>query len=85
MANYFSSNESSSSQLFDSSLEENRNYFKQVFNSNKKEKEPLDYIFEIVRCEIHQLIEKKIRNEIIKNFYYDGGDSKFRIVISIMR
>ncbi|RIA85764.1 hypothetical protein C1645_830315 [Glomus cerebriforme] len=49
VANHSSTSESSSSRLSYSSLEENRNYFKQVFDSNKEEKETLDYAFETIR------------------------------------
>jgi len=85
VANYSSSSKSSSSRLSDSSLEENRNRFKQVFDSNKKEEETLDYAFEIVSCEIHQLTGKKIGKETVKNFYDGIGDPKFKIVISIKK
>ena len=85
VANHSSSSESSSSRLSDSSLEENRNRFKRVFNSNKEEGETLDYAFETVRREIRQLTGEKIGKETVKNFYYGGGDPKFRIVMSIMR
>ncbi|GES87988.1 hypothetical protein GLOIN_2v1842500 [Rhizophagus clarus] len=77
--------ESSSSRLSDSSLEENRNHFKRVFDSNKEEGENLDYAFETVRRKIHQLTGEKIGKETVKNFYYGRGDPKFRIVMSIMR
>ncbi|GBC49024.1 hypothetical protein RhiirA5_366879 [Rhizophagus irregularis] len=85
VANHSSSSESFSSRLSDSSLEENRNHFKRVFNSNKEEGETLDYAFETVRREIRQLTGEKIRKETVKNFYYGGGDPKFRIIMSIMR
>ncbi|RGB22208.1 hypothetical protein C1646_776463 [Rhizophagus diaphanus] len=85
MANYSSSSKSSSSRLSDSSLEENRNHFKRVFVSNKEEGETLDYAFETIRCEIHQLTGEKIGKETVKNFYYGKGDPKYRIVMSIMR
>ena len=85
VANHSSSSESSSSRLSDSSLEENRNRFKRVFDSNKEEGETLDYAFETVRREIRQLTGEKIGKETVKNFYYGGGDPKFRIVMSIMR
>ncbi|PKY53804.1 hypothetical protein RhiirA4_472220 [Rhizophagus irregularis] len=63
--------------LSDSSLEENRNRFKRVFDSNKEEGETLDYVFETIRREIRQLTVKK--------FYCGGGYPKFRIIMSIMR
>ncbi|GBC19258.1 hypothetical protein GLOIN_2v1708658 [Rhizophagus irregularis DAOM 181602=DAOM 197198] len=85
VANHSSSSESSSSRLSDLSLEENRNRFKRVFDSNKEEGETLDYAFETVRCKIRQLTGEKIGKETVKNVYYGGGDPKFRIVISIMR
>src|SRR6266542_2534485 len=85
VANHSSSSESFSSRLSNSSLEENRNRFKRVFNLNKEEEETLDYAFEIVRCEIRQLTGEKIGKETIKNFYYGEEDPKFRIVMSIMR
>ncbi|GBC09221.1 hypothetical protein RclHR1_00870012 [Rhizophagus clarus] len=85
VANHSSSSESSSSRLSDSSLEENRNHFKRVFDSNKEEGENLDYAFETVRRKIHQLTGEKIGKETVKNFYYGRGDPKFRIVMSIMR
>ena len=85
VANHSSSSESSSSRLSDSSLEENRNRFKRVFDSNKEEGETLDYAFETVRREIRQLTGEKIGKETVKNFYYGGGDPKFRIVMSIIR
>jgi hypothetical protein len=81
VANHSSSSESSSSRLSDSSLEENRNCFKRVFDSNKKERETLDYASETVRCEIRQLTREKIGKETVKNFYYGGGDLKFRIIL----
>jgi len=74
-----------SSNSSNSSLEENRNRFKRVFDSNKEEGETLDYAFETVRREIRQLTGEKIGKETVKNFYYGGGDPKFRIVMSIMR
>ena len=73
VANHSSSSESSSSRLSDSSLEENRNRFKRVFDSNKEEGETLDYAFETVRREIRQLTGEKIGKETVKNFYYGGG------------
>ena len=84
-ANHSSSSESSSSRLSDSSLEENRNRFKRVFDSNKEEGETLDYAFESVRREIRQLTGDKIGKGTVKSFYYGEGDPKFRIVMSIMR
>ena len=45
----------------------------------------MDYTFEIVRREIRQLTGEKIGKETVKNFYYGGGDPKFRIVMLIMR
>ncbi|GBB90125.1 hypothetical protein RclHR1_00170029 [Rhizophagus clarus] len=80
-----SSNESSSSQLSDSALEENRSCFKQVFNLNKEVGDTMDYAFETVRCEICELTGKKIGKGTVKSFYYGEGDSKFNIVMSIMR
>ena len=47
------SSESSSSQLSDSALEENRSRFKRVFNSNKEVGDTMDYAFETVRSEIY--------------------------------
>ena len=85
MANHSSSSESSSSRLSDSSLEENRNRFKRVFDSNKEEGETLDYAFETVRREIRQLTGEKIGKETVKNFYCGVGDPKFRIVMLITR
>jgi len=85
VANHFSSSESSSSRLSDSFLEKNRNHFKRVFDSNKEEGKTLDYAFKTVKREIRQLTEKKIGKETVKNFYYDGRDPKFRIVMLIMR
>ena len=85
VANHSSSSKSSSSRLSDSFLEENRNRFKRVFDSNKEEGETFDYAFETVRREIRQLTGEKIGKETVKNFYYGGGDPKFRIVMSIMR
>ena len=85
VTNHSSNSESSSSQLSDSFLEENRNHFKWIFDSNKEEGETLDYAFETVRREIRQLTGEKIGKETVKNFYYGGGDPKFRIVMSIMR
>src|SRR6266498_6060166 len=85
VANHSSSSESSSSRLSDSSLEENRNHFKRVFDSNKEEGKTLDYAFETVRREIRQLTGEKVGKETVKNFYYGVGDPKFRIVTLIMR
>ncbi|RIA94829.1 hypothetical protein C1645_817534 [Glomus cerebriforme] len=83
---YHSSNsESSSSQLADSALEENRSHFKRVFNSNKKVGNIIDYAFETVRHEICELIGKKIGKGIVKSFYYSEGDPKFNTIMSIMR
>ncbi|RGB39861.1 hypothetical protein C1646_664293 [Rhizophagus diaphanus] len=79
-----SSSESSSSRLSDSSLEENRNRFKRVFNSLKEVGDTMDYAFETVRHEIRQLTGEKIGKETVKNFYYGEGDPKFRIVMLIM-
>ena len=42
-------------------------------------------MFETVRHEIRELTEEKVGKETVKNFYYGGGDSKFRIVMLIMR
>ncbi|CAB4441354.1 unnamed protein product [Rhizophagus irregularis] len=85
VANHSSSSESSSSRLSDSSLEENRNRFKRVFNLVKEVGDTMDYAFETVRREIRQLTGEKIGKETVKNFYYGEGDPKFRIVMSIMR
>ena len=84
VANHSSSSESSSSRLSDSSLEENRNRFKRVFDSNKEEGETLDYAFETVRREIRELTGYKIGKSTVKSFYYGQGDPKFNIVMSIM-
>src|SRR6266540_4176306 len=84
VANHSSSSESSSSRLSDSALEENRSHFKRVFNSNKEEGETLDYAFETVRREIHELIGYKIGKSAVKSFYYGQGDPKFNIVMAIM-
>ena len=85
VANHSSSSKSSSSRLSDLSLEENKNRFKRVFDSNKEEGETLDYAFETVRREIRQLTGEKIGKETVKNFYYGRWNPKFRIVMSIMR
>jgi hypothetical protein len=45
---------------------------------NREEGDSIDYTFEAVRCEI-ELSWKKIGQD----FYYDGGDSKFTIVMTI--
>ncbi|PKK60475.1 hypothetical protein RhiirC2_870923 [Rhizophagus irregularis] len=82
-ANHSSSSESSSSRLSDSSLEENRNRFKRVFDSNKEEGETLDYAFETVRREIRH--QEKIGKSTVENFYYGRGDPKYTTVMSIMR
>ncbi|PKY33703.1 hypothetical protein RhiirB3_452829 [Rhizophagus irregularis] len=84
VANHSSSSESSSSRLSDSSLEENRNRFKRVFNSNR-EGDSLDYMFETVRCEIRQLTGEKIGKGTVKSFYYSEGSPKYDIVMLIMR
>ena len=84
MANHSSSSESSSSRLSDSSLEENRNHFKRVFNSNR-EGDSLDYMFETVRREIRQLTGEKIGKGTVKSFYYGEGSPKYDIVMLIMR
>ena len=68
------------SPLSDVSLEENRNRFKRVFNSNKEEGETLDYAFETVRREIRQLTGEKIGKGTVKSFYYGEGDPKFNNV-----
>src|SRR4051794_1207570 len=80
-----SSSKSSSSQLSDSALEENRCHFKQVFNLNKEVEDTMDYAFEIVRCAIRELTGKKIGKGTVKSFYYGKGDPKFNTVMSIMR
>ncbi|CAB5212911.1 unnamed protein product [Rhizophagus irregularis] len=82
-ANHSSSSESSSSRLSVSSLEENRNRFKRVFDSNKEEGETLDYAFETVRREIRH--QEKIGKSTVENFYYGRGDPKYTTVMSIMR
>ncbi|PKB95478.1 hypothetical protein RhiirA5_404654 [Rhizophagus irregularis] len=84
VANHSSSSESSSSRLSDSSLEENRNRFKRVFNSNR-EGDSLDYMFETVRREIRQLTGEKIGKGTVKSFYYSEGSPKYDIVMLIMR
>ena len=80
-SSHTSSSESSSSRLSDSSLEENRNRFKRVFNSNKEEEDTMDYAFETVRREIREVTGEKVGKETVKNFYYGVGDPKFRIVM----
>ena len=85
VANHSSSSESSSSRLSDSSLEENRNRFKRVFNSVKEVGDTMDYAFETVRREIRELSGEKIGKGTVKSFYYGEGDPKFNTVMSIMR
>ncbi|CAB4396157.1 unnamed protein product [Rhizophagus irregularis] len=80
-----SSSESSSSQLSDSALEENRSRFKRVFNSNKEVGDTMDYAFETVRREIRELTGEKIGKGTGKSFYYGEGDPKFNTVMTIMR
>jgi hypothetical protein len=80
-----SSSENSSIRLSDSSLEEDRGRFSEVFNLNKGEGDSLDYAFETVRREIRQLTGEKVGKETVKNFYYGVGDPKFRIVTLIIR
>jgi hypothetical protein len=80
-----SSNESSSSRLSDSALEENRSCFKRVFNLEKEVGDTMDYAFETVRREIRELTGEKIGKGTVKSFYYGEGDPKFNTVISIMR
>ncbi len=74
-----------SSSSTDSSFGENKECFKRVFNWKKGEEDIINYIFETVKCEIHNLTGKKIGKETVKNFYHYIGDPKFRIVILIMR
>ena len=45
----------------------------------------MDDVFETVRHEIREVTGEKVGKETVKNFYYDVGDPKFRIVMSIMR
>ncbi|RIA93593.1 hypothetical protein C1645_874031 [Glomus cerebriforme] len=80
-----SSSESSSNQLSDSALEENKSRFKQVFNSNKEVGDTIDYAFETVRREICKLTGEKIGKGTGKSFYYGEGDPKFNTVMTIMR
>ena len=40
----------------------------------------VDYICEMVACEIHQLTGKKIERATIKSFYYRYSDSKYSTV-----
>ena len=79
VANHSSSSESSSSRLSDSALEENRSRFKRVFNSNKEVGDTMDYAFETVRREIHELTGEKIGKGTVKR------DPKFNTVMTIMR
>jgi RNase adaptor protein for sRNA GlmZ degradation len=79
------SSESSSSQLSDSALEENRSRFKRVFNSNKEVGDTMDYAFETVRRETREVTGEKIGKGTVKSFYYGEGDPKFNTVMSIMR
>jgi len=78
-------NRSRGSSSSDSSLEENRNHFKHVFNSEKEEEDTMDYMFETVRHKISKLTGEKVGKETVKNFYHGIGDLKFRIVMVIMR
>ena len=68
----------SSSWLSDSSLEENRNCFKQVFDLNKEEGKTLDYVFETVRHEICQLtraiVSHNAKEYSIHEYYNFLGD-----------
>ena len=68
-----SSSESSSSQLSDSALEENRSYFKRVFNLNKEVRDIMNYAFETVKCEIRKLIGYKIGKSTVKSFIMVKG------------
>ncbi|RIA89405.1 hypothetical protein C1645_824861 [Glomus cerebriforme] len=52
---------------------------------NNEEIETLDYAFGTVGHEIHQLSGDKIGKGTVKSFYYGQRDSKFNIVMSIMR
>jgi hypothetical protein len=81
----WSRNSTPSSSLSNSSLDENRNYFKRVFDSKKEVGETNDYAFETVRREIHHLTGEKIGKNTVENFYYGKGDPKFTTVMSIMR
>ncbi|RGB22567.1 hypothetical protein C1646_730274, partial [Rhizophagus diaphanus] len=79
------SNRSRGSSSFDSSLEENRNHFKHVFNSEKKVEDNIDYTIETMRREVCDLTGERIGKSTVENFYYDKGDPKFTTVMSIMR
>ncbi|GET62852.1 hypothetical protein GLOIN_2v1836622 [Rhizophagus irregularis DAOM 181602=DAOM 197198] len=81
-ANSSSGNSSGSS---NSSLVENRNRFKRVFDSEKEVGETNDYALETVRREIRHLTGEKIGKSTVENFYYGRGDPKFSTVMSIMR
>ena len=75
---------SGSSGSSNSSLEENRNRSKRVFDSKKEEGDTMDYASETVRREIRQLTGEKIGKSTVESFYYGKGDPKFNTVMSIM-
>ena len=44
-----------------------------------------DYAFETVRREIRELTREKIGKSTVESFYYGKGNSKFSLVMVIMR
>ena len=75
------SNRSRGSSSSDSSLEENRNRFKRVFNSKKEVRDTMDYTFETERCEIRELTGEKIDDHSCKVL----SSSKFALTYLTIR
>src|SRR5262249_98775 len=78
-----SGNSTTSSGSSNSSLEENRNRFKRVFDSKKEVRDTMDYAFETARREIRKLTGERIGKGSVENFYYGKGDNAIFFIIVI--
>ncbi len=55
------------------------------FLTRKRKWRDNDYAFETVRREIRHFTRKKIEKSTVESFYYGKGNSKFSLVMVIMR